>query len=165
MRVGWFGRTALKHVYYHMWNKLPVRVLYMIQGAQGWCTGKTQRDGMGREGERGFRMGNTCTPMAVSCQCMAKAIQYCKIINLKGKKKTNPPQCSLQHYLKQAGHGNNLNIHQEEWIKKMWIKKIHTYNVKLLSTIQFSHSVMSDSLRPHGMQHAGLPCPSPTPWA
>ena len=25
------------------------------------------------------------------------------------------------------------------------------------------HSVMSDSLRPHGLQHARLPCPSPTP--
>ena len=41
----------------------------MIQDAQGWCTGMTQRDGMGREvgGVRGFRMGNTCTPMADSC--------------------------------------------------------------------------------------------------
>ena len=28
---------------------------------------------------------------------------------------------------------------------------------------QFSHSVMSDSLWCHGTQHAGLPCPSPTP--
>ena len=29
----------------------------------------------------------------------------------------------------------------------------------------FSHSVMSDSLRPHGLQHARLPCPSPIPKA
>ena len=29
----------------------------------------------------------------------------------------------------------------------------------------FSHSVMSDSLEPHGLQHARLPCPLPTPWA
>ena len=29
--------------------------------------------------------------------------------------------------------------------------------------IQFSRSVMSNSLRPHGLQHARLPCPSPTP--
>ena len=27
---------------------------------------------------------------------------------------------------------------------------------------QFSHSVMSSSLWPHGLQHARLPCPSPT---
>ena len=33
------------------------------------------------------------------------------------------------------------------------------------SSVQFSHSVVSDSLRPHGLQHAGLPCPSPTPGA
>ena len=33
------------------------------------------------------------------------------------------------------------------------------------SSVQFSHSVMSDSLRPHGLQHASLPCPSPTPRA
>ena len=31
--------------------------------------------------------------------------------------------------------------------------------------IQFSHSVTSDSLRPHGLQHTKLPCPSPTPAA
>ena len=29
-------------------------------------------DSEGREVEEGFRMGNTCTPMADSCQCMAK---------------------------------------------------------------------------------------------
>ena len=27
----------------------------------------------------------------------------------------------------------------------------------------FSHSVMSDSLQPHGLQHASLPCPSLSP--
>ena len=44
----------------------------MIRGAQGWYTGMTLRDQMGREVEGGFRMENTCTPMADSCQCMAK---------------------------------------------------------------------------------------------
>ena len=31
------------------------------------------------------------------------------------------------------------------------------------SSVQFSHSVMSDSLRPHESQQAKPPCPSPTP--
>ena len=31
------------------------------------------------------------------------------------------------------------------------------------SSIQISHSVVSDSLRPHESQHARPPCPSPTP--
>ena len=33
------------------------------------------------------------------------------------------------------------------------------------SSVLFSCSVMSDSLRPHESQHARLPCPSPTPWS
>ena len=40
--------------------------------AQGWCTGKTQREGMGREAGVGIGMGNTCKYMVHSCQCMAK---------------------------------------------------------------------------------------------
>ena len=32
-----------------------------------------------------------------------------------------------------------------------------------ISSVQFSHSVMSDSLQPHEPQHARPPCPSPTP--
>ena len=31
------------------------------------------------------------------------------------------------------------------------------------SSVQFSRSVVSDSLRPHESQHARPPCPSPTP--
>ena len=42
------------------------------ESAQGWCTGKTQRDGMKKEVGGGFRMGNTCKSMADSCQCIAK---------------------------------------------------------------------------------------------
>ena len=30
-------------------------------------------------------------------------------------------------------------------------------------SVQFSHSVMSDSLQPHELQHARPPCPPPTP--
>ena len=35
----------------------------------------------------------------------------------------------------------------------------------LFSSVQFSRSVVSDSLRPHGPQNARPPCPSPTPGA
>ena len=37
--------------------------------------------------------------------------------------------------------------------------------ISCLSSVQFSHSVLPDSLRPQGLQHAKLPCPSPTPGA
>ena len=50
-------------------------------------TGMTQRDGMGRDEGGGFRMGNTCIPMADSFWYMAKPIQYCKVKLNKIKKK------------------------------------------------------------------------------
>ena len=34
-----------------------------------------------------------------------------------------------------------------------------------VSSVQYSHSVVSDSLRPHELQHARLPSPLPTPRA
>ena len=36
----------------------------------GWCTGMTQRVGIGREVGGGFRMGHTCKSMADSYQSM-----------------------------------------------------------------------------------------------
>ena len=42
---------------------------------EGW-------DGEEGWGRGGFRMGNTCTPVADSCQCMTKPIQYCKVSSL-----------------------------------------------------------------------------------
>ena len=50
--------------------------------AQGWCTGKTQRDWVEREVGGGIGMGNTCEFVADLCQCMAKTLQYCKVISL-----------------------------------------------------------------------------------
>ena len=35
--------------------------------------------------------------------------------------------------------------------------------VHVIRLVQFSHSVMSESLQPHGLQHARPPCPSSPP--
>ena len=43
-----------------------------------------------------------------------------------------------------------------------WYRRFCIY-INILSSLQFSHSVMSDSLRPHESQHVRPPCPSPTP--
>ena len=45
------------------------------------------------------------------------------------------------------------------WIPYYWV----TWEVQLKSSVQFSHSVVSDSLRPHESQHARPPCSSPSP--
>ena len=58
-------------------NGIEIRISYMkrvaspgsssmILDAWGWCTGMTQREGMGREEGGGFRMGNTCIPVVDS---------------------------------------------------------------------------------------------------
>ena len=61
--------------------------------------------------------------------------------------------------------------------KKKWIKilkilqiatekifsKYHNGNICIASSIQFSHSAVSNSLQPHGLQHAKPHCPSPAP--
>ena len=36
-------------------------------------------------------------------------------------------------------------------------------SIAVLLSVQFSHSVVSDSLWPHGLQHTRPPCPSPAP--
>ena len=47
---------------------------------------------------------------------------------------------------------------------KRWMEKdvVHIHN-GIFSSVQFSCSVVSDSLRSHELQHARPPCPSPTP--
>ena len=84
-------------------NSIKTRILSRVKqitspdwmretSAQGWCTGKTQRDRVEREAGGGTGMGNTCKSMADSCQCMTKPLQYCEVISLQlikinGKKK------------------------------------------------------------------------------
>jgi len=40
---------------------------------------------------------------------------------------------------------------------------LHCSTETTISTVQSSHSIVSDSLQPHGLKHARLPYPSPTP--
>ena len=42
-------------------------------------------------------------------------------------------------------------------------KKWYYFSLLWFSSVHFSRSVVSDSLRPHDSQHARPPCPSPTP--
>ena len=48
-------------------------------------------------------------------------------------------------------------IHWVLFVQWIWKKSVQ------FSSVQFSRSVVSNSLRPHELQHARPPCPSPTP--
>ena len=53
-------------------------------------------------------------------------------------------------------------------LRKEYIKAVYchpAYSTSVQISVQFSRSVMSNSLWPHGLQHISLPCPSPTPRA
>ena len=62
-----YGPYPLKNIFLFLFF-----FIFIFFSAQGWSTGKTQRDGMGREAGGGIGMGSTCKSMADSCQCMAK---------------------------------------------------------------------------------------------
>ena len=48
--------------------------------------------------------------------------------------------------------------------KMLKVRSLGTWGIlSKYSSVQFSRSVVSDSLRPHESQHARPPCPSPTP--
>ena len=60
--------------------------------AQGWCTGMTQRDGMGREAGGGLGWGTHVNPWLIHINVWQKPLQYCKVtslqlIKINGKKK------------------------------------------------------------------------------
>ena len=44
----------------------------------------------------------------------------------------------------------------------LWFTCITLFNPRFKYSVQFSHSVMSDSLQSHELQHTRPPCPSPT---
>ena len=63
----------------------------------------------------------------------------------------------------------SLSQHQglSQWISSLYqVDKVLEPQLQhQFSSVHFSHSIVSDSLQPHGMQHARPPCPSPTPRA
>ena len=63
--------------------------------------------------------------------------------------------------------GKKLNDEAMKWEEKqgngMVKRKTETVQTFAISSVQFSCSVVSDSLWPHELQHTRPPCPSPTP--
>ena len=82
MRVGWFDRTALKHVYYQVWNRLAVQVGCMRQvlgaGALGW----PREMGWRGRWDRGSGWGTHVNPWLIHVNVWQKLLQYCKVIKL-----------------------------------------------------------------------------------
>ena len=55
-------------------------------------------------------------------------------------------------------------MHEKYFIMQEWNKYWFWYKCKLWSSLLlFSHSIVSDSLQPHGLQQVRLPCPVSSP--
>ena len=64
------------------------------------------------------------------------------------------------------GNTNSVVGSTKQYISQFqgrWIRFLSSFYASFHCSVQFSHSVVSDSLWPHESQHARPPCPSPTP--
>jgi len=85
-------------------------------------------------------------------------------IDVHAKSRCKLSQTSKVLFTKPYNYSHTYRRKSEYFPAKMGtIKSDFCYTV--YGTIQFSHSVMSDSLQPHVVQHARRPCPLPTPRA
>ena len=127
---------------YNIRNKSPVQVWFRcrIQDAWGWYTGMTQRDGMGREVGGRFRIGNMCTLEADSCWCMAKPIQYCKVIQFSSVAQSCPTLCDPMNHSMPG-----LPVHHQ----LLEFTQIHVHWVS--DVIQPSHPVVPFSSCPQSL--------------
>ena len=79
-------------------------------------------------------------------------------------------QINVKHHSNKRNNDNKnqydpINRHRESiWQHSTSIYKKSSQELSV-SSVQFSHSIMSDSMWPHGLQHIRLPCRSPTPEA
>ena len=58
---------------------------------------------------------------------------------------------------------SSTNALNNSGCRSLWGPKGLHVSIVISSSVQFTRSVMSDSLCPHESQHARPPCPSPTP--
>ena len=84
-----------------------------------------------------------------------------RFYGLTGRAGQNLPSSSLASTRRRSSSG----CHSGFCCPSPWGPLLCLRQACALCTDLFSHSVVSDSLRPHGLQHAGLPCPLPTPGA
>ena len=81
-RVGWSERTALKHVYYQVWNRSPVQVGCMRQVLRAGALGRPRGMGWGGRREAGSGWGTRVNPWVIHVNVWQKPPQYCKVVSL-----------------------------------------------------------------------------------
>ena len=98
--VGWSERIALKHVYYHMWNRSPVQFSawdrVLRAGALGWPWGI----GWGGRWEGVSGWGTHVHPWLIHINVWQKPLQYCEVFQFSSVAQSclslcNPMNCTM----------------------------------------------------------------------
>ena len=123
VRVGYFERIALKHVYYLGWNRSPAQAGCMRQVLGASALGRPRGIGWGGRWEGGSGWGTHINPWLIHVNVWQKPLQYCKVIILQlikingGKKKegnSNPLQC----FCLETPHGQRSLAGYSTWSHK-----------------------------------------------
>ena len=75
-----------------------------------------------------------------------------------------PSHSMINHNKQYSNQGTQIHNPYSQW-NWNWSLPFKILHLFVTVSVQFSRSVVSDSLQPHGLQHVRLPCPSPTPGA
>ena len=86
-RVGFFKRTASKHVYHLLWNRSPAQAGCMRQVLGPGALGRPRGIGWRGRWEWGLGWGIHVTPWLIHVNVWQKPLQYCKVISLQLIKK------------------------------------------------------------------------------
>ena len=106
MRVGFFERTASKHVYYQGWNRSPAQVGCMRQLLRDGALGRPRGMGWGGRWEGGSGWGTHVNPWLIHINVWQKPLQYFKVISLqviKINEKKKKSACHLWQWQAQCG--------------------------------------------------------------
>ena len=130
-RVGYFKRTASKHVYYLGWNRSPAQVGCMRQVLRLGALGRPLWGRVERKVGGGSGWGIHVNPWLINVNVWQKPLQYCKVISLQlikinGKKKKE------RHYFANKGPSSQSygfssshvwmweSDYKESWMPKNW---------------------------------------------
>ena len=126
-RVGYFERTALKHVYYQGWNRSPAQVGCMRQVLGAGALGRPRGVEWGGTREGGW--GIHVNPWLIHVNVWQKPLQYCKVISLQlikinGKKRE---KYALEWVKMKTWCIKNHEIQQKQYMLREKFTAVNTY--------------------------------------
>ena len=162
--------TEAEHLKEQIYEENMKRVTFHFLGLQNLCRNWLQPC-IGRTDAEAETL--TLWPSHVKSWLIGKDPDAGRDWRQEEKGMTEGEMVGRHHQLNGHGFGWTLGVGDGQgglaccasWIanSQTWLKRLSSSSSIYFSSVQFSHSVVSDSLWPHELQHARPPCTSPTP--